>query len=62
MHLDDDMDGCLQAQASIHLSSCEAKAGELASWVVEHHHLVGEEAADVLMYVYMNEYIICVVL
>ena len=30
VHLDDDMGGCLQAQASIHLSSCEAKAGELA--------------------------------
>jgi len=61
VHLDDDMDGCLQAQASIHLSSCEAKAGELAR-VVEHRHLAGEEAGDVLMYVYMNEYIICVVL
>ena len=55
------MDGCLQAQASIHLSSCEAKAGELAR-VVEHRHLAGEEAGDVLMYVHMNEYIICVVL
>ena len=55
------MDGCLQAQASIHLSSCEAKAGELAR-VVEHRHLAGEEAVDALMYVYMNEYIICVVL
>ncbi len=39
----------------------EAKAGELAR-VVEHHHLAGEEAGDVLMYVYMNEYIICEVL
>ena len=54
MHLDDDMDGCLQAQASIHLSSCEAKSGELAR-VVEHHYLAGEEAGDVLMYVHMNE-------
>jgi hypothetical protein len=61
VHLDDDMDGCLQAQASIHLSSCEAKAGELAR-VIEHHHLAGEEAVDALMYVYMNEYIMCVVL
>ncbi len=54
MHLDDDMDGCLQAQASIHFSSCEAKSGELAR-VVEHHHLAGEEAGDVLMYVCIYE-------
>jgi hypothetical protein len=55
------MDGCLQAQASINLSSCKAKSGELAR-VVEHHHRAGEEAVDVLMYVHMNEYIMCVVL
>ena len=45
--LDDDIDGGLQAQACIHISSCEAKSGELAR-VVEHHHLAGEEAVDVL--------------